>query len=41
MKEEKIDRFIRKTVNDRFIENPSPNFTENVMGKLGVTNQEA
>jgi len=41
MKEEKIDRFIRKTVNDGFIENPSPNFTENVMGKLGVTNQEA
>ncbi len=41
MKEEKIDRFIRKTVNDGFMENPSPNFTENVMGKLGVSNQEA
>ena len=41
MKEEKIDRFIRKTVNDGYMENPSPNFTENVMGKLGVSNQEA
>jgi len=41
MKEEKIDRFIRRTINDGYIENPSPNFTENVMSKLGVTNQEA
>lgn len=41
MKEEKIDRFIRKTINDGYMENPSPNFTENVMGKLGVSNQEA
>lgn len=41
MKEENIDRFIRKTVNDGFIVNPSPNFTDTVMGKLGVTNQEA
>jgi hypothetical protein len=41
MKEEKIDRFIRRTINDGYIENPSPNFTENVMSKLGVTNQDA
>ena len=41
MKEEKIDRFIRKAINDGYIENPSPNFTENVMDKLGVTNLEA
>jgi hypothetical protein len=36
MKEDKIDRLIRKTVNDGIIQNPSPQFTENVMGKLGV-----
>ena len=41
MKEEKIDRFIRKTMNDGYMENPSPDFTKNVMGKLGITNQEA
>ena len=41
MKEEKIDRFIRKTINDGSIENPSRNFTENVMDKLGVTHQES
>jgi hypothetical protein len=41
MKEEKIDRFIRRTINDGYIENPSPNFTENVMSKLGVTSQDA
>ena len=41
MKEEKIDRFIRKTMNDGYMENPSPEFTENVMGKLGVSNQRA
>jgi hypothetical protein len=41
MKEEKIDRFIRKTMNDGYMENPSSEFTENVMGKLGVSNQGA
>ncbi len=41
MKEEKIDRVIRKTINDGYMENPSPGFTENVMSKLGVTHQEA
>jgi len=40
MKEEKIDRLIRKSVNDGLIQNPSPQFTENVMEKLGVTSQE-
>jgi len=41
MKEEKIDRLIRSTMNDGFMENPSPGFTENVMQKLGVSSQEA
>jgi len=36
MKEEKLDRIIRKTVNDQFTPNPSPNFVDNVMGELGV-----
>lgn len=39
MKEEKIDRLIRKTINDGLVQNPSPRFTENVMEKLGVPNQ--
>jgi len=41
MKEDKIDRLIRKTVNDGIIQNPSPQFTENVMEKLGVASQSA
>ena len=40
MKEEKIDRLIRKTINDGIIQNPSSQFTETVMEKLGVTGQE-
>jgi hypothetical protein len=40
MKEEKIDRLIRKTVNDGMMQNPSSQFTENVMEKLGLSNQE-
>ena len=40
MKEEKIDRLIRKTINDGVIQNPSSQFTESVMEKLGVTGQE-
>jgi hypothetical protein len=39
MKEEKIDRLIRKTMNDGILQNPSPQFTENVMEKLGVNGQ--
>ena len=40
MKEEKIDRLIRETINDGMIQNPSPRFTENVMEKMGLSNQE-
>jgi len=40
MKEEKFDRLIRKTINDGIMQNPSSQFTENVMEKLGVTGQE-
>ncbi len=36
MKEEKLDRIIRKTINDHFTPDPSPNFVEHVMGELGV-----
>ena len=41
MKEDKIDRLIRKTVNDGIIQNPSPQFTENIMEKLGVASPSA
>lgn len=40
MKEEKIDRLIRKTINDGIMQDPSSQFTENVMEKLGLSNQE-
>jgi len=40
MKEEKIDRIIRKTINDGIMQDPSSQFTENVMEKLGLSNQE-
>jgi hypothetical protein len=40
MKEEKIDRLIRKTINDGMMQNPSGNFTDNVMEKMGLSNQE-
>ena len=40
MKEEKIDRLIRKTINDGMMQNPSSQFTENVMEKMGLSNQE-
>ncbi len=36
MKEEKLDRIIRKTFNDHFIPEPSKEFVDNVMGELGV-----
>lgn len=36
MKEQKIDRFIRKTVNENHNLKPSPEFTENILEKLGV-----
>ncbi len=36
MKEEKLDRIIRKTVNDHFIPEPSRDFVDHVMGELGV-----
>jgi len=39
MKEEKIDRLIRNTINDGYIQNPSSQFTESVMEKLGVVSQ--
>ena len=40
MKEEKIDRLIRNTINDGMIQNPSSRFTESVMEKMGLSNQE-
>ena len=36
MKEEKVDRIIRKTVNDHFTPEPSREFADHVMEKLGV-----
>ena len=36
MKEEKLDRIIRKMVNDHFTPEPSRDFTEKVMNGLGV-----
>jgi hypothetical protein len=36
MKEEKLDRIIRKTVNDHFVSEPSNEFVDNVMVELGV-----
>ncbi|MBR9999572.1 MAG: hypothetical protein KFF73_11405 [Cyclobacteriaceae bacterium] len=36
MKEEKLDRIIRKMVNDHFIPEPSRDFVDKVMGELGV-----
>lgn len=36
MKEEELDRIIRKTVNDHFIPEPSKDFVDHVMGELGV-----
>jgi len=36
MKDEKLDRIIRKTVNDHFMPEPSRSFVDNVMGELGV-----
>jgi hypothetical protein len=41
MKEEKIDRIIRKTFNDKFIAEPSSEFSDNVMEKLGVKKRES
>lgn len=41
MKEEKIDRLIRETVNDEFFQNPSKEFTGQVMEKLGVKGQDS
>lgn len=41
MKEDKFDRLIRKTLNDGYMQNPSPRFTENIMEKLGVPAQES
>jgi hypothetical protein len=40
MKEEKIDRIIRKTINDGYLQSPSSQFTENIMEKLGVAGQK-
>ncbi len=37
MKEERFDRIIRKTFNDKYLEEPSVNFTDQVMEKMGVT----
>ena len=36
MKEEKFDRIIRKMVNDHFMQEPSRDFTDGVMKRLGV-----
>lgn len=36
MKEEKLDRIIRKMVNDHFTPEPSREFVDNVMHELGV-----
>jgi hypothetical protein len=41
MKEEKIDRLIRKTINEGYIQDPSPQFTENIMERLGVPGKDA
>lgn len=41
MKEENIDRIIRKTINDGYLLNPSSQFTENIMETLGVSGQKA
>ena len=41
MKEDKFDRLIRKTINDGYMQSPSPQFTEHIMEKLGVTGQES
>jgi hypothetical protein len=35
MKEEKLDRIIRKMVNDHFTPEPSRDFVDNVMSELG------
>ena len=40
MKEEKIDRLIRNTMNDGFIQNPPQQFTERIMEKLGIVGHE-
>ena len=40
MKEGKIDRLIRNTMNDGFIQNPSHQFTEQIMEKLGIVTHE-
>jgi hypothetical protein len=40
MKEEKIDRLIRNAINDGMLQNPSSRFTEGVMEKMGLSNQE-
>jgi hypothetical protein len=36
MKEEKLDRIIRKTFNDHFTPEPSRDFVDHVMGELGI-----
>jgi hypothetical protein len=36
MKEEKLDRIIRKMVNDHFTPEPSRNFVDNIMSEMGV-----
>ena len=41
MKENKLDDIIRTTVNKDLLENPSSNFTESVMNKLGISPQDA
>ena len=41
MKEDKFDRLIRKTINDGYMQGPSPQFTEHIMDKLGVAPQES
>ena len=36
MKEQKIDRIIRKTINEHHFIKPSPEFTRSVLEKMGV-----
>lgn len=40
MKEEKLDRLIRKTINKDYLSAPSGDFTERVMNTLGVKRSE-